>query len=147
MDRVAVDILKDYAASGVITLLVAVIGVLFAKRASNKVENDNAHANRASRFEDNLQKRYEESMARNSELRDEIDLLKKQLAAANNRLAVVQMVADADPKRAIEIAGDSAFVDISRPLQPRKAKPPAPSSPSDPFQAADPYAPLKPRKK
>lgn len=133
---------KDMAQGGVITLLLGLVGWLFAKRASNVVKNANATDDRNSRFEDNLQKRYEHAMGRISELTAERDSLKVMLAEADKRLTIVQMIADGDPKRAVEVSQDSAFVDLSRPFRARAHKP---VTPTDPFQAADPYAP-KPEK-
>lgn len=137
----AVEI-KELAQYGILGLLGTVITVLFAKRAGNKVATDNARANRESRFEDNLQARYEAAMGKISQLHDEIEVLRGKLAEADKRLTIVQMLSDGDPTRAVEITRDSAFIDLTRPIKPRQHDRP---SAHDPFQAADPYAP-KPRK-
>lgn len=137
--------IRDYVQGGVLALFGTVITVLFTKRAHNKVETDNARATRESRFEENLQVRYEAAMGKISQLNDEIDDLKKKLAEADKRLTIVQMIADGDPQRAVELSQDSAFVDVSRPFRPRPQVR-APSS-HDVFQAADPYAPPPPKKR
>ncbi len=46
--------LKEYVQPGIITILTALIGGLWWKRASNDVKSQNARNDRESRFEDNL---------------------------------------------------------------------------------------------
>ena len=130
---------------GVLVTLVLGLAGLFGWRQHNGVKTANATADRESRFQDNLQQRYDRAMGRISELTDELDLVKARLAEADKRLTVVQMVAVGDPTLAIEISRDSAFIDLSRPMRPRPKVTPT-TSPMDPFQAADPYAPPKRRK-
>ncbi len=137
--------LKEYVQPGIITILTALIGGLWWKRASNDVKSQNARNDRESRFEDNLQARYDRAMGRISELTAELDDLKHKLAEADKRLTVVQLISEGDPQRAIAFAQESGFLDFERPLRRPPASPPRPS-PYDPFQAADPYAPKPPKK-
>lgn len=129
---------KDLAQGGVITAFLSVIAGLLGWRLHSKVKHDNAAEARESRFEDNVQRRLEAALGKISELNDELDSVKGRLAEADKRLTIVQMLADGDPGRAVELTQDSAFVDVRRPLRPRQQQRP---SPHDPFQAADPYGP------
>lgn len=135
------DEFSKYAATAIVSL----IGGLLGWRGFSKVRSDIGKDARESRFEENLQTRYEAAQGRISELQLEIDALKAKLSECDKRLTVVQMIADGDPARAVEISRDSAFVDLTRPLRPRQRG--GPSSSMDPFQAADPYAPKPPPKK
>lgn len=139
-----------YIQAGTVTLLVSMIGWLFWKRASNQVRNTNQNADRESRFQDNLQARHDTLLARCDALAKERDKALADLQRAMARLEVVQMFADGNDNRAIELAQESGFADLSRPLRPRPKAKPAPPSSHDVFQAADPYAvpppPRKPRK-
>lgn len=132
--------LKEWVQPGILGLIGTAVAALFYRRANNKVGHDNARADRESRFEENLQARYEAAMGKISQLNAEIDDLKGKLAEADKRLTIVQMIADGDPQRAVELSQDSAFVDVSRPFRARPQVKPM-TSPMDPFQAADPYAP------
>lgn len=132
------------AQTGIVGLLGAIVAGLLGWRLHSKVKSDNARDRRESRYEDDRQRQYEAVLAKNSELRGQLEDVARRLAEAEKRLMVVQMISDGDPARAVELSQDSAFVDLSRPMRPRAAVRP---SPSDPFQAADPYAPTSKRKK
>lgn len=128
--------------AGVVGLLGMIVTWLFARRGSSHVKHRNAQDERESSFQDNLQARYEAAMGRISQLTAERDELKAELEQARTKLTVVQMVADNDPKRAVEITRDSAFVDMSRPLKLRPAV--RPPSSHDVFQANVEYTPPPP---
>ncbi len=135
----------DDLQKGILGLVGSILAGLFTWLMASRIKHQNAKDGRESRYEENVQARLEAALGKISELNDEIDALKFRLAEADKRLTVVQMIADGDATRAIEITRDSAFIDLTRPLRPRPKTPP-PSS-LDPFQAADPYAPpKKPRK-
>lgn len=131
--------LKEWLPEGLVALLVAMMGWLFHKRASNQVKNDNAGADRESRFQDNLQALNAALTIRVEELTKERDDLKADLMRAENKMAMVQMLADGNETGLLELARQSAFTDFDRPLRPRP--PPRAMSSHDVFQAADPYAP------
>lgn len=74
---------------GLAALLVALVtgfGGLVGWRGFHRIRDENARDNRVSRLEDNLQVRNEELLARNSELRDELDVERKLRADAEREL-------------------------------------------------------------
>jgi hypothetical protein len=77
--------LRDYTPQA-ITGLIALIAGLLGWRGVARVRTDNARDFRVSRHEDNIQKRYDDALAKNSELRDEIDTARSQLAVREREL-------------------------------------------------------------
>src|SRR6185369_14385511 len=71
-------------------LLALIIAGLFGWRGLNKVGTDNARANRESRFEDNLQKRYDALTAANSELREECAQLREECVRLKDGRALLE---------------------------------------------------------
>lgn len=115
--------------AGILGLLGTIIAVLFTWRGVNKVKNDNAKANRDSRFEENLQKRYEEAMTQNSELRAELreareghTLLKRELRdqtkRVRNLLELLEPQARQSVQRWVEESGFAPFEE--EPRKPRR---------------------------
>lgn len=82
------------------------------------------------------------AVLREAGLLKQIEDLRDQLANAQAKLTIVQMLADSDPNASAQVALDSAFVDTHRPLRPAPRR--APPVVTDVFQAAEPYAPPKP---
>jgi hypothetical protein len=120
---------KDYAQGGILTLLLAIITALFAWRGSNKVKTDNSRANRESRFEENLQQRYEAAMARNSELQDELRrerdgkaLLMRKARDDGKRIRnLLEMLSDEERKQAERWVQESGFAPFeSDPIDPTR---------------------------
>lgn len=111
---------------GILALLATIIVGLLGWRGANKVGNDNARSNRESRFEENLQKRLDAALARNSELREELAQAKDGRALLERRLkerdqkitALLASMGPEERKYAERWMPDSAFAPLSDP--PRK---------------------------
>jgi len=111
-------------------LLALIIAGLFGWRGLNKVGTDNARANRESRFEDNLQKRYDALTAANSELREECAqlreecvrlkdgraLLERRILERDRKIAsLLAMMGPSERKQAERWMPDSAFAPFDGP--------------------------------
>ena len=68
-----------------------------------------------------------------------IDQLRDQVAQANTRMTVMQMLSSGDPNLVVQVAQDSAFVDLHRPLRAR----PAPPMPARAAETHDPFLRLE----
>lgn len=93
----------DDIQKGVVGLLLTFIAGLFGWRSFSRVRADNAKEQRESRFEEQLQRRYEAAMARNSELQD---LLEK---ARDGKAQLEQRVRDQSVrlKTLLEMLGEN----------------------------------------
>lgn len=101
----------------VLGLLGLIITGLFTWRATSKVRSDNAREGRESRFEDNLQKRHDALMARNSELQEELRqardgraLLERKTRDQARKLEnLLEMLGESERKSAERWIRESAF--------------------------------------